>query len=327
MARKISPFKLGLFILTCGTLSLVAVIWLGASHYFEKTKTYAAYFDESVKGLQKDATVNYRGVGVGRVAGIGLAPDGRLIEILMRLRPDFHIDPSLAIQLRAQGLTGLSYLEIDTAPENIEELTPKISFPVQYPVISSYPSELQQLKSALTDIYNKVTALDLKGLTTNWTQTAELVNSLLVRVQSAVEPEEWKATVGAIKKTAQESAELMGNLSSAAPRKDLQKSFKDLSATIEAARTATENLSRQMNGLPANSLADIAKDLDKTVKAGGTLFTGADRKLGESMALFQQDLQQLRTLLTQMNALVQTLKEQPNRVIFPSNEPDPFKRK
>src|SRR5512143_3198163 len=109
MAKTISQFKLGLFILVCGSLGLIAIIWLGASHYFEKKKIYVTYFAESIKGLQKDAVVNYLGVPVGRVAAVGVAPVGRLVEVVLHLKPEFNVYQTLAIRLLEQGLTGLRY--------------------------------------------------------------------------------------------------------------------------------------------------------------------------------------------------------------------------
>jgi len=327
LPRNVSPFKLGLFILICGSLALGTIIWLGASHYFEDKKTYVTYFSESVKGLQKDAVINYRGVAVGRTAAIQLAPDGRLIEVLMYLDPDFKVDESIAIQLREQGLTGLRYLEIDTAPADLEKLTPKIDFPVKYPLIPSYPSELQQLKSALETIYAKIMDLDLQSLTGNWTQAAQRINTILAQFECAIEPQDWRDTVSAVKQTVEESAKFMSRLTGAASEEGMQEGFQDLSATLAASRQATETLARQLNGLPPDSLARLMKNWEQAVTSGGNLFTSTDQRISESAVLIQQSLQQFQMLLTQLNALAATLKEQPNRLIFPPKAPNPFERK
>ena len=327
MARNVSPFKLGLLILVCGSLGLISIIWLGASHYFEKKVTYVSYFDESVKGLQKDAIVNYRGVAVGRVADIRLAPDGRLIEILMDLRPDFKIDESLSIKLRQQGITGLSYLEIDSAPENLKELTPSIDFPLHHPLIPSYPSEIKQLKSALEGLYAKVNAIDVEGLSKNLNKTLEVMSVVLQKVEQGIVPADWRDAVNAVKKTAEDTSLFMERLRSASTREGMAEGFKDLSATLKATRQASENLAKQLKDLPPGSLANVAKSLDKTVATGGAVLTGLDKKIDDSAVLLQQSLQQLNLLLGQLSALVQNLREQPNRILFPSNPPNPFERK
>jgi len=66
MPRKTSKFMVGLFVTVGVFIGLVAIIWLGASNYFEKGLMYVTYFDESVQGLQADSAVKYRGVEVSR---------------------------------------------------------------------------------------------------------------------------------------------------------------------------------------------------------------------------------------------------------------------
>ena len=327
MARNVNPFRLGLFILICGTIGVASVIWLGTSHLFESTKTYASYFDESVKGLQTDATINFRGVAVGRVTSIELAPDGRLIEVTMKLRSDFKLDPSLAIQLREQGLTGMRYLEIDTAPENLNKTTPEIHFTAKHAVIPSYPSEIVQLKSALQNVYDKLNSLDLKTLIDNWTRTADLVNTFVVRIDEAVDPREWKAAMKAIRQTAEGSSKFVNRLAKSTTDKGMKKGFDDLGATVEAGRKATEALSRQLGGLPPASLSGMVDRWDEAFKTGQSAITSLETQLGESNTLIQQNLQQLKLLLFQIHSLSQSLKEKPNQILFSPGEPDPFERK
>lgn len=327
MARRISPFKLGLFVLVCGSLGLVAIIWLGMAHFFEETKTYVSYFDESVKGLQKDAVINYRGVAVGRAGEIRLAPDGRLIEVLLLLRPDFQVDASLAIQLREQGLTGLRYLEIDTAPDNIKDLTPRLTFSPPYPLIASNPSEFVQLKAALESMYAKIKGLDLKALTASWTRTADLANELLGKVKDATEPVDWRETVASLNQASGDLAALLENLRTASSHAGLTEGISDLAATLRAARATSEALARQMKDLPPQSLASMAKGVDKTVASSEKLIGEIDRQVGQSAGLLQENLQLMRQLITQMTQLVQTLKDQPNRLIFSPGTTNPFERK
>jgi phospholipid/cholesterol/gamma-HCH transport system substrate-binding protein len=60
MARKTSKFMIGLFVTVGVVIGMIAIVWLGASKYFEKGATYVTYFDESVQGLQLDSAVKYR---------------------------------------------------------------------------------------------------------------------------------------------------------------------------------------------------------------------------------------------------------------------------
>lgn len=327
MPRNVSPYKLGLFVLLCGGIGTAALIWLGASHLFEKTSTYVSYFDESVKGLQKDAIINYRGVAVGRVFQIQLAQDGRLIEVVLSLRPDFHVDESVSIQLREQGLTGMRYLEIDKAPHNLAALTPKIEFTPPHPLIRSQPSEIEQLKLALQDLYGKVTQIDLKRLTDSWTGTADLINVFVSQITSAIEPHEWRQTVQALRSTAVDTADFMKNLSSSASPKVMKKSFEDMGATLEATRKATETLASQLKTLSPDTLSRTIQQWNSTVKTGETTLANLDRRVEDSTAVLQQNLVLFRQLLQQLNTLVQGIGEQPGQLIQTPTEEDPFRRK
>jgi phospholipid/cholesterol/gamma-HCH transport system substrate-binding protein len=65
ISSKTSKFLIGLFVIGGTLIGVGAVVWIGASKYFQKGATYVTFFDESVQGLQVDSSVKYRGVDVG----------------------------------------------------------------------------------------------------------------------------------------------------------------------------------------------------------------------------------------------------------------------
>jgi len=328
LARKVSPFRIGLFAVICLALIGGSAVWLKAAFWFQNTKIYATYFSVSVKGLQEDAVVNYKGVPVGRVYNVDIAPDGRLVEVLMKLRADFRVDNTIAARLREQGLTGLRYLEIDTAPEDIEQLTPKITFPTKYPSIQSYPSELELLEAGLHNLYVKFISLDLEGLTGSWKKTSGLFNNLLVQLGAeSKNGGDLKATIAALKNASQHSEALFARLSQAMPKERVDKGMQDLSASLASTREATARLKQQLDSLPPGTLKRLSDQFGETLQSGGTAFSSLGTKVNESANLLEMDLEQLGTLIEHLNSLVQNIKEQPNRLIFPGKQPEePFKK-
>ena len=329
MARTASPFRIGLFALICLALIAGSAIWLKATFFFRQTKIYATYFNVSVKGLQKDSVVNYRGVPVGRVYSLGIAPDGRLIEVLIKLPADFQVDNTLAARLREQGLTGLRYLEIDSAPEDIDQFTPKITFQTKYPCIRSYPSELDLLETEIHNLYLKFISLDLQGLTDSWKRTSGLFNNLLVQL-GAESPSggDLQETIASLKKASQDAAVLLERISGAASMERIAKGVQDLTATLASARQATDKLKRQLDALPPGTLKHLSDQFGETLQSGGTAFTNLRDRVNESASLLEHDLQQLAGVIAQLDSLVQSIKEQPNRLIFPGRQPEePFKKR
>jgi phospholipid/cholesterol/gamma-HCH transport system substrate-binding protein len=183
MATEARKFQLGVFIISATVIGVAALIWLGASRFFEKTTRLATYFSESVQGLEPGSSVKYRGVPAGRVEKIGIAPDGDLIEVLMGVENEFADmvgkDPTLRAQLQLAGITGLRYVEIDR--HSGEPLTryPELKFESPYTVIRSAPSSVKAVQEALEDIYGQVMAADVKGISKDVRTTLMSANKLL----------------------------------------------------------------------------------------------------------------------------------------------------
>jgi ABC-type transporter Mla subunit MlaD len=69
----------------------------------KKTVPYVSYFDWSVSGLSPGGEVMYNGVLVGTVRSISIAPDGRLVQVLMEVDPLFVVDSEITACLTATG--------------------------------------------------------------------------------------------------------------------------------------------------------------------------------------------------------------------------------
>ena len=138
MATLKTKFSVGLFLIIGMAVAIVAIIWLGMSNYLEKGRFYVAYFDESVQGLDKDSPVKYRGVHIGRVFHIGVAPDDRLIEVVLKIESDIqpqHEHKNIVAQLKSVGITGLMFIELEHRKPGETDLSPSISFKPPYPVV------------------------------------------------------------------------------------------------------------------------------------------------------------------------------------------------
>jgi phospholipid/cholesterol/gamma-HCH transport system substrate-binding protein len=172
MAGKTSKFMVGLFVTLGVVLIVVGIIWVGATKYFEKGKHYVTYFDESVQGLQKDSIVKYRGVEVGRVEQIGVAPDNRLISVVMKINLKEDLPHVAIAQLKAAGITGMVFVELDRQRDGEAAQSPKISFPAEYPVIPSKPSEIAKIVSGVNAVVEKFNQMDTQGMLDQFKATA-----------------------------------------------------------------------------------------------------------------------------------------------------------
>jgi len=179
MVRKVSSRALGIFVTAGALLGVSAVIWVGASKYFEKGARFATYFDESVQGLQRDSAVKYRGVDVGRVEEIRVAPDNRLIEVVMKIRLRDDAETDTVASLKVAGITGIVFVELDRRDPDEPDLSPRLAFASEYPIIPSKPSQIRQIFSGIDEILEKIRQVDLEGISKSVTRSAKAAEDLL----------------------------------------------------------------------------------------------------------------------------------------------------
>jgi ABC-type transporter Mla subunit MlaD len=292
MAKKISHFQLGLFFLIGLVIIVGGLIWVGTTHVFTAAKTYVTFFNESVQGLIPGASVTYLGVRVGTVTAIGIAPDGKLIQVEMQLASNFN-PANMAVKLIFAGIMGQLYLSVDQAPPDLDQITPKITFVLKYPLIPAYPSEIQ-IADALAKIYKKIDALDLQKLITDWRKTAQEATRLLA-------DKDLRQTLQNLREISADVKNLVSVLGKPGTPQKWQKSFADLAATAAAAQKSSEALASQLGNLSPGSVGNIARQMEQTVF-------------------------QINQVLTNLKGLVHELEEKPGKILIVPREQEPFRR-
>jgi phospholipid/cholesterol/gamma-HCH transport system substrate-binding protein len=179
MSSQVENFKIGLFVVASILLAVAIVIWLGYSRFFEDSKTVVAYFSESVQGLETDSPVKFKGVPVGRVRAIRMAPDGRHIEVLMALDRNFKLSEDLGVKMNLLGLTGLKYLEMDTFKPDQQKDAFALTFESRYSVIPTYPSDIKEFGTALENIFQRSKAVDIETISRHLLRVTARLDKIL----------------------------------------------------------------------------------------------------------------------------------------------------
>jgi phospholipid/cholesterol/gamma-HCH transport system substrate-binding protein len=293
MARKTSNFLIGLFVVMGVFIGAALIVWLSASKYFQKGRMYASYFNESVQGLQMDSAVKYRGVDIGNVEKIRVAPDNKLIEVVMKVSLQGENAANLVAQLKSAGITGMVFIELDQKKPDAPDLSPRIEFATEYPVIPSRPSDITQFLSTLEHILAGVKSIDFKGISDQIRTTVTSINKILTgenvgRITTNIEQITAKldTIAGNIQRLTAENGSVTGVLGEA-------KGFlSDGRAFINTAQDELRSAGSLINGLDASSRS-LAVDL-KAVSDN------------------------LRRASDSLNTLLEQLDNSPSEVIFSS---------
>ena len=264
MATPSNHWKLGLFVVCGVALGLGSALIFGARSLRQDTVSYRSYFNESVQGLEVGAPVKFRGVTIGSVSTIDVAPDRRHVGVTSDLRVraidlmglghreqdalQIHVPPDLRIQLASAGITGVKFVQLDFFPIESNPL-PDLPFPVQENYIPAAVSVMKNLEDAVIEAVDRFPEMTNAAL-----QLIERVDHLVDDVDKTQLPARALTTLASVEHT-----------------------FKTLSKTLnqlEAGKLATQAQAtlRRLDGAIAN-----VDSITSRIGGEGGVVTSAER--------------------------------------------------
>jgi len=285
-------WKLGLFVVAGILAAAGTVFWL-AAHRFQRDALQAvSYFDESVQGLDVGSPVKFRGVTIGTVTDITIAPDHRHVQVtsdvyldaLTRLglhipeknTGEVFIDPNLRVQLAAAGITGVRFLQTDFFDMH-RYPPPRLPFEPPWNYVPSAPSTLKSIEEAAIDILNKFPAVE-DGVTAaaadlrttlasidrlsvalnaddgSFNQLLVQLRSAAARAQAVLDEAKVGATTTSLRETSGSLNHAIGEVSDV--RDELRASLVSLREALESIRTLADSLERDPSTLLRGVRAD-----------------------------------------------------------------------
>ncbi len=311
MSAPTNRWKLGAFVVGSVLVALAGAVVLTAQTMQVVTVTYASYFDEAVTGLEVGSPVRYRGVKIGKVSAIDVAPDRRHVEIIYSLgvkalnrlglagtsrgkETRILMPPELRVQIASTGLTGTKFLQIDFfdtggAPP------PVLPFPVPENYIPATPSTMKGLEDAVVRAVAMIPDLvhELGGVVAR-------VDVLLDDVNRRGLPSKLAATLN-------DTNQLVASLRNKLDQLQVDELSRDAAATLKSASVALVKLKRVLDRLDGNEglFASVQRTSDSLTDAAGP-------RLGANIDDTGRDLREAAVAVRQ---LVEALQRDPDMLI------------
>jgi len=329
MASQKTKFSVGLFVLAGIGIALFGILWVGMSSLFQKGDLYVTYFDESVQGLDVDSPVKYRGVGVGRVEKIEVAPDSKLIEVVLKIEGLEEIEKDVVAQLSNVGITGLMFVELDRIETGEKVQTLKLDFPTPYHVIPSKPSDISQIMRGIDDVIKQVKDLDLGGISERLKSTLDSASGTLGKVNQAMadaeikeisrgiqetledvnnilDPERWNGIVDSVEQTIATMDGLLGNADRTV-------------ATADTALSRVDDIVSEKRGTIVHALDDFARAMEnanRLLKKGTALAGRTDASVADLRRYLIHTAQNLQKASENLDRVTGALADQPSELLF-----------
>jgi phospholipid/cholesterol/gamma-HCH transport system substrate-binding protein len=324
MATLKTKFSVGLFLICGISVIIVGVTWLGMSNYLEKGRLFVVYFDESVQGLDVDSPVKYRGVHIGQVHTIGVAPDGKLIEVILKI--ESQIKPkgdsqNLVAQLKSVGITGLMFIELEQKQTGAEDYPP-IDFKAEYPVISTRPSEISKFFQGIDDIFNLFRALDADTISNQLTTALKKINTTIDDAKLPELVNDFRTTVQRMQQLA--STDKMDQLLTAMANtsNNLSKMAVNADGGISDIRQTVDRLDRVINTSGGNiqgittDLKISAMQIKQATESATVLLNNTDQQVDTIQRQVVITLNRIDQAAETLNRFLNQLEKQPSQMIF-----------
>lgn len=289
-----SSFLIGLFIFTGFLLISFSIIWFGTSKLLKGSSYYATYFVGSVEGISKGTPVKYLGVPVGSIYDVRIAPDDRMIELIIILEKKIHITDSLRVKIEFSGLTGGRFLQLFyTSDTSILNWYPKLSFQPPYPVIPSAPSGIETLEAGIRQTLDKLMEFDFGDVSVH-------TISFFKSARNFFQNEELISTIENLKETTYRLRLIVEKADTSNIISTLELSSLNLQRITQKLENFADSLNLELHRM------NISKKIDSTYIKADSLVVFM-RRIGKTAEISLLSLDELIQNLKTTNFLVQNL--------------------
>jgi phospholipid/cholesterol/gamma-HCH transport system substrate-binding protein len=330
MASQKTKFAVGVFLIAGISLFVLVTIWLGMSHFLQEGQYYVTYFNESVQGLEVDSIVKYRGVPIGRVESIDVAPDAKLIQVTLKIESGQKLDKDIVAQLKLVGITGSIFVELDRKTEGEPDQSPPLNFPSEYQIVASKPSEIRELLQGVDDLLKQLNSLDIGGISERVQLSLDNINKKVSDANIKGISDNLESSLVRIDQVLNDQR-LDGILTSI---DEAGNSFNALMAKMDGGLTRFDSALNGVESIVAEEKESIKRgieDFRKAMENASALFVNGSslvRETDESMTYLMEDLsftvQNLDRASENLNELIESIGEQPWQLLF-SEPPSPRK--
>lgn len=314
MSAPTNHYKLGLFVVLGAASAVIAAVIFGALSFRKENVKYHSYFNESVQGLELGSPVKFRGVTIGHVSAIEIAPDHRLVDVVSELDVTdikrmgltttgqkhgqllFSIPPDLRAQLGSQGITGVKFVAIDFFDVKTNP-PPVLPFETPERYIPAAPSMMKNLEDVITRAMERLPEM------------VDAVVAIMGRVDRMLAQLEKDDVSGKVTSTLTNADGALAMMKETLARIDKANIGEKSAATIDEAHLAATKLNKVLDRL----------DGDNGILASAKMATDAFGELGRNGHGTQRDLEgtlrDVSEAAQAIRSLVENLERDPDMLL------------
>jgi phospholipid/cholesterol/gamma-HCH transport system substrate-binding protein len=304
MENKAHAIAAGTFVLVVASLLVALAVWLTRDS--GERDVYELSTREAVSGLQAQAAVRYRGIDVGKVLSIGFDPKVPG-NVLVRIGVDkgTPVTRSTFATLGFQGVTGLSFVQLDDTGTDMVALVPNEANPPRIPLKPG-------LLAKLTEQGEKIMAQ---------------VEQATTRLNALLKDDNQKALVGAVTQMGDAAAsvnKLALRLDDTVVRR-VDPLMADMGKTLSSARNAADQIGETAANFNKTVDRLNAQDgpIDRLADGAATLSHAAETFGAATLPRVNRVTEDTARAMRRLSRTVNGINDNPQSLIFGNGSPQP----
>ena len=312
MNNKVNYTLVGFLVLVGISLMIAFTYWLLQPKSEQEMRTYHIHFDESVLGLNIDAPVKYRGISVGKVTTLKINPhNSEQVEVTIRILNTTPIKLDTVAKLTAQGITGLSYINLSMGSREAEKL--QILEGNKFAIIKTVPSFFEEFESSLGSMSTKISS--------TLSQTEKLLNdenqkqiTLLLQSSALLMDKLDKTLDEKTIKHIQSSVENLDNMSA-----NLDAITPNVNKFIDKSVLWEDKISDSFDSI-MNSYVGIRSAMDEIKRAISSGEFNIKDIAGDVVPTMNNTLLEMQDLMIRLDGMMEHYERSPGDAIFKQEE-------
>ena len=312
MNNKVNYTLVGSLVFIGITLMLVFTYWLLKPSSEQEVRKYNIYFNESVLGLNIDAPVKYRGISVGKVTHLKINPNNsEQVEVLVTILKTTPIKTDTVARLTAQGITGLSYINLSMGSNGGVDLVAREG--EEYPSIQTVPSFFENMESSFgtvsTRLSSTLSRTEMLLNDKNQEQVSRLLKStagFMQRLEKVLDDK----TISHLQSTAK-------NLDSVSSKVD--KLTPNVDKFINKSVKWEDKISSSFNSIQ-NSYIGIRSSMDEIKRAVASGEFNMKDIAGDVVPTINNTLLEMQELMIRVDSMLEQYERSPGDILYKQEE-------
>jgi phospholipid/cholesterol/gamma-HCH transport system substrate-binding protein len=245
----------------------------------------------------------------------------------MKIESGQTLGSDVVAQLKSVGITGSVFVELDQKEKGEPDLSPTLTFPSEYPIVASKPSEISKFLMGVDEVLNRIKGIDLERIAEKIQADLDAIHQAVTDADIIQVSNKAKASLDSINHILDRRRwdKILASLevAGAAMESFLEKGAGTL-AQVENTFAEAEETIVETEMMLKTAVNDLRVALGKAnlfLDKGSSLVAGAEGMVFDLRGYLLVTAQNLEKASVNLDRLIEIVADQPSQLLFA--EPPP----